>query len=192
MSSTDPQRAAVRLATAVGALGLVVGGARCIAPSLRTPSAIATFALSAALLTARWLAPGALGRALAPVSRALLRAGDVVGAATLSVAFVLVVWPYASLHRALRRLPDAHEPWPPGDESGWVSVESGARARTARPGSWLAQLAVRAGSARAVLGYLADRPSAYLVPLLVLLFALGVLALLGDATGLGPLIYTLF
>lgn len=192
MSTTDPHRAAVRLGAAVGALCAVVGGARCLAPSLRSPGALGTFALGAALLLARAVAPSILGRALDPVARVLLRVGEVLGTAALRAVFVLVIWPYAATLRALRRLPPADDPWPPPDETGWVPSDDAARARAARPGAWLAGLTVRAGSARAVLAYLADRPSAYLVPMVLILVALAAAALLGDATGLGPLLYTLF
>ncbi len=146
--------------------------------------------LGASTLLLRLAAP----RALAPPARALHRALDAVGGAVstaaLTAAYLALVVPYALALRALGRVAPPDEPWPP-EGSGWSPLDAAPR-RGRAAGSLLAGLAVRAGGAAALVAFLWRRPSFFLAPLVVLLLLLSGAVFLGSATGLGPLIYTMF
>ncbi len=75
--------------------------------------------------------------------------------------------------------------------SGWVALDASSRRHRAA-GSLLAGLAVRVGGAASLVGFLWRRPSFFLVPLVVIVLLLSAVVFLGSATGLGPLIYTMF
>jgi hypothetical protein len=144
-----------------------------------------------ALLALRLVAP----RAAAAIDGGARRAGELVGAALLTILYVLVVAPYALALRVFGVVPGPDEPWPPATTSTWTPVEAGGgedgRAR-ALTGSVAATLMLRAGDAVALASYFARRPSLFLLPIVALVLALAAFVLVGNATGLGPLIYPLF
>ncbi len=188
------QRAALGTFTAVCVLVALVGGLRSLAPTLRGPLSLALAAGGLVGLALRFVAVRVAAWLARPLHWGLTAAGNLVSGTLLSLLYLALVWPYSALLVRLGRLESAQEPWPPPAAStGWLPVSTtAAEARRTRPGSALAGLTVRLGAAAALLRYLRDRPTAFLVPLVLLLLALGLFALLGNATGLGPLIYTLF
>lgn len=155
-----------------------------------TPGRVLAGMTGAAVVALRALSPRALYAPARGLSAALARVGSVVSTALLLGIYAALVVPYAWVLRRLGRLPSPDEPWPPAG-SGWTALDDVARHRRAA-GSTLAGLAVRAGGAAALVGFLWRRPSFFLVPLVVLLLLLSGVVLLGSSTGLGPLIYTLF
>lgn len=188
-------REALRTALGLGVLAAIAGGLRAV--SHPSPPALALAAVGALIVLARALFP----RAILPLARRLFRAltafGEAVGTVILTAIYLLLVWPYQRILRLLGALDPPDEPWPPPEgASGWVPLGWGAASPAQRgramPGSIVAELLVRAGGAAALLGFLRQRPSFFLVPLVALLLLLGGVVLLGGATGLGPLIYTLF
>ena len=194
-SPTEPEnRAALGSLTAIAVLGALVGGLRSLAPTLRGPGSLALFAVGFATLALRLALPRGAVRLARPLHLVVTAVGELMSTVLLSALYFALVWPYAALLRRLGRLAPAREPWPPAaGSSGWEAVSTSvAESRRARPGRLAAGLTVRMGGAVALLRYLRDRPTAYLVPLLLLLIVLGLVALFGNTTGLGPLIYTLF
>lgn len=170
------------IALALTAPGLLRGA--------RAPLAVTAAALGATTLALRVLAPRALSRPARGLHRALDVLGGAVSTAALTAAYFALVVPYARLLRALGRVPPPDEPWPP-EGSAWTPLDDAPRRHRAA-GSRLASLAVRAGGAAALVGFLWRRPSFFLVPLVVLVLLLSAVVFLGSATGLGPLIYTMF
>ena len=147
-------------------------------------------AFGAAVVALRALWPRALHPAARRLTSALDRVGTVVSTALLLGIYGALLVPYAWVLRRVGRLPSPDEPWPP-EGSGWTALDDLPRHRRAA-GSTLAGLAVRAGGAAALVGFLWRRPSFFLVPLVLLLLLLSAVVLLGSSAGLGPLIYTLF
>lgn len=148
--------------------------------------------LFAAFLT--WLVPSLFLPVARPIHRVLIAFGELVSNVLLSVIYFCVVWPWHWILRATRRIEQPSEEWPPRNQSAWrpVDVTSMGVTRRARAGSWLAGLLMQVGAGVALLRYVYQRPSAFVVPVLVLLLLLAAVVLLGNTTGLGPLVYTLF
>lgn len=150
---------------------------------------------SVGLLGAWALSPAWLVRPAAALHRVLTVVGDVVSHVLFTVIYVVVVWPYAAITRRLGLVEPAEEPWPPpAGTSGWrpVDPEQGARtARRSRGSGVLVRLAASIGGAVVLLRFVWRR-AAVVFPIAALLVVLGILALFGSATGLGPLVYSLF
>ncbi len=185
----EQRRRALALALALLALGV---GAIRFAVRRPTRASLALGVLGAVLITARFLRPALAARIVAPLDRALGVLGAAVGTAALTLFYVIVFVPYAWVLRRLGALLPFEEPWPPSG-TGWAPVQDLAydQSRTARR-ALVRRLIVDVGSGAALLRLLARRPSAVLVPvvLVILLFAAGLA--IGEVTGLGPLIYSLF
>lgn len=154
-----------------------------------------TLATSAVLLGAWAASPSWLVGPAAWVHRALESLGAAVGAVVLTLVYVSVVWPYAALVRRLGLVEPPHEAWPPPKgTSAWRPVDwspEGNLPRRARPGRLLARSAVALDGVLALFGLLGRR-AIVVLPIAALLLAIALLALFGSATGLGPLVYTLF
>lgn len=165
------------------------------APSLlrgeRAPWRVAAAAVGAAALLLRLVAPRALAGPARALDRGLRALADVVSTAALTAAYLALLVPYARLLRALGRVPSSDEPWPPPETSGWTALDA-APSRHRAAASVLARLVVRAGGAASLVAFLWRRPSYFLVPLVLLALALSAVIAFGSATGLGPLIYTMF
>lgn len=170
------------LAVALAAPALLRGGG--------TPARLAAGALGAAVLLLRLAAPSVLAGPARLLDRVLSALGGAVSTAALTATYLALVVPYALALRALGRVAPPDEPWPP-ESSGWTAFDAAPRRHRAA-GALLAGLAVRAGAAAALVAFLWRRPSFFLVPLVLLILLLSAVALLGSATGLGPLIYTMF
>lgn len=155
-----------------------------------TPLRVATAGVGAAVLALRIAAPGVLARPARWLFALLDALGHAVSTALLTAVYLVAVVPYALALRAAGLLAPPDEPWPP-DASGWTALDASAR-RNRAAGSLLAGLAVRAGGAASLVGFLWRRPSFFLVPLVVIVLLLSAVVFLGSATGLGPLIYTMF
>lgn len=155
-----------------------------------TPLHVAAAGIGAAVMVLRAVAPGALGRPARALFAVLDLLGNAVSTALLTGVYFAGVVPYALLLRAVGRVAPPDEPWPP-EASGWTALDATSRRHRAA-GSLLAGLAVRVGGAASLVGFLWRRPSFFLVPLVVIVLLLSAVVFLGSATGLGPLIYTMF
>ena len=187
---TKADRAALAAARAVAALAALAGGLRAMAPSASPRLGLLAAGVAALLLAVG--APRLVLPVARPLHRALVAVGDALSTVALSALYLAVVVPLALVLRAAGRLPPSEEPWPPPDQTGWTPWEDASSGRRASGAGVLAGVAARAASAFALLRFLHARPTAYLVPLVALLLLLGAVVLLGQSTGLGPLVYTLF
>lgn len=141
----------------------------------------------------RFVAPDTTARLVAPVLLVLGRVGELVGTLLLTVAYALLVVPYAMVLRVLRVIESPSEPWPPTSESGWSPLDERAGVvRRGRGVSLAARLIVQVSDAALLVRFFASRPGWFLLPLVVFVLVLAGVVLFGNATGLGPLIYTLF
>lgn len=155
-----------------------------------TPLRVAAAGVGAAVLALRIVAPGTLARPARWLFSLLDAVGHGVSTALLTAVYLAAVVPYALVLRAVGRVAPPDEPWPP-QGSGWTALDASTRRHRAA-GSLLAGLAVRAGGAASLVGFLWRRPSFFLVPLVVIVLLLSAVVFFGSATGLGPLIYTMF
>lgn len=199
MNTSPLARSILRFGTALGVLCCLAAALGALRIHAAAPRwlVLGLAAVGTVLLLARPLAPQALVWALGPAWRGLEWLGARLGDAILAAVYVVLVWPYARLLMLLGVLaPPESETWPPPPDGRWHAVETagqqGQRGRLSRPGAGLARIAVVLGSAIALLQWLGARPAWFLAPVVLLLAALAMLTLLGHATGLGPLIYTLF
>lgn len=172
---------------------LVVGGLARVVAGHRGGALIAA---GASLAVLRLVGPGLVAWALAPLAAALRRVGEHLARALLTVLYLVLVWPYAAVLRALKVLEPPVPPWPPpAHASGWLPVRDAASAgprQRLRPAALWARAAVRAGDGVALLAWFWSRPTLFLLPIVLLALVLAALALFGSATGLGPLVYTFF
>jgi hypothetical protein len=178
------------------ALLLAVAGTVVALPAADPTAGLVLAAGGVALFGLRFVVP----RALTPVAHGLHRALQALGVFTgdvvLTLVYLFLLWPYHALLVMVRAIPSPNEPWPPPPgTSGWTPFDAAALVRSSRhlrAGRVLARLAIYAGSAAALVRFLRRRPAYFLVPVVLLLLALLAIVLLGQATGLGPFIYTLF
>ncbi|MFO0627629.1 MAG: DUF5989 family protein [Polyangiales bacterium] len=168
----------------------VLYAAPSVAQGQHPPGRVAAALVGAAVLAIGMVRPRALDAPARVVNAALDRVGDAVSTTLLLALYAALVLPYAWVLRRVGRLPWPDDPWPP-EGSGWTPLTD-APAHHRAAGSRLAGLAVRAGGAAALVGFLWRRPSFFLVPLVVIVLLLSAVVLLGSSTGLGPLVYTLF
>jgi hypothetical protein len=179
------------LATALGVVLLGVGVLRLVVHKPRA-TAIALLSIGALLIVLRVVRGRAAAALVAPIDRLLGVLGAAVGTAALTVFYVVIFVPYALLLRAIGAVEGPDEPFPP-QGSGWLPIEDAGPDRTRKAmRGLLRRMVVDFSSAAKLVGFFSRRPSALLVPVVViiLLFAAGVV--LGEVTGLGPLIYSLF
>ncbi len=183
------QKAQAVFGVAGGSLLLLGFGFRALyVPEASVGPSWAVSALGGALLLAGLVRPGALDGPLALLEKVGNRVGGLLLSALLAAIYFLVITPVGVLHRAIRGT-DPFYRWdetaPAGGIEGWTEKpaaetepEEGSRWQWTAP-LRLVVLVVRRGN------YI-------LLPVLVVLVAIGMAMFFVHSTGMAPLIYTLF
>lgn len=188
-AKTDRRRRALAAAIAVILLG--VGALRMLSPRGRRV-ALACLVVGAALMVLRIVRPTIAARLVSPLDRAIGLVGEIVGTVMLTLLYVLLVVPYALFLRAVGRLASPREAFPPSG-SGWTPIGDGARIQVrAASSGWLGRIIGDLRSAALFLHFLSGRPSAVLIPIVVVVLLFAAAVLVGEVTGLGPLVYSIF
>jgi hypothetical protein len=185
------RRDALATWTALSVAAAAAGAARIVWTFPKPGAGAAVSGLGLAMLLARLALPRGVAMPAVRLHQVLTVVGRGLSDAVLVVVYLGLLWPYRLLLVALGRMEAPGQDWPP--TLGWLPLDpQRGWTRLSRTGSGLARLLARAGAGMALLQYFARRPSAALLPVVALLLLLAALLFLANATGLGPLIYTLF
>lgn len=144
-------------------------------------------ALGAIMLAAGLVWPLCLAKPAAVFQNVMGKFGHLIFSALLAVIYVVLLTPPARLARSSLRFPAVE--WQPGDTPpgvGWQRRSATARMTDGNGGSGLLGTVVR------ILRHFVRHGQWFLLPLLVLLLALGVLLFFAQTSVIAPFIYTLF
>lgn len=179
------------LALALGILAAGIGGLRLLVYGTQIREILALSA-GGLLLGLRLLWPGGAAAVIAPLDTVLAWSGEAIGTVALTLLYVLAFIPYAWVLRRLGVAARAEEPFPP-DGSGWTPIADVEKGRSrALSRRFFGRLLIDLLAAFGFLKFLWSRPSAVLIPFVVVILLLAGGVLLGHVTGLGPLVYSLF
>ena len=179
------------LALALGILAVGVGGMRLLVYGTRLGDVLAV-AAGGLLVGLRLVWPAGAVRLVAPLNVVLGWLGEAMGTVVLTLLYVLAFIPYAWVLRRLGVAARAEEPFRP-ESSGWTPIADLDKGRSrALSRRFFGRMLIDVLAAFAFLKFLWSRPSAVLIPFVVVILLLAGGVLLGHVTGLGPLIYSLF
>lgn len=143
-------------------------------------------ALGALILLAGIACPLVLARPAAVFQNVMGKFGHLIFSALLAIIYIVLLTPLARLTRSSLRFPAACWQGDAAQAIGWQRRSAAPRTLDEQSGNGLFVTLVR------VLRHFAHHGQWFLLPLLVLLLALGVLLFFAQTSVIAPFIYTLF